>query len=131
MAGMSMGLRIKAEKGSHFFDCLYSFFSAAFLLAYSPFLQDGKSFIWKNDGRNVHYPTLVYIGRYFRQIILNLRQGKFAVPLFDLCIGTGNDIISTLNKDGFGDPLNLLAVFIATVYKGIHIKKQNNGLPTY
>lgn len=106
----------RRKKIAIFLIAYTALFSVAFLLAYSSFLQDGKSFIWKSDGRNVHYPTLAYIGRYFRQIILNLGQGEFAVPLFDLCIGTGNDIISTLNNDGFGDPLNLLAVFIPTKY---------------
>lgn len=91
-------------------------FLITFLLAYSPFWLAKKSFIWTSDGRAVHYPALVYIGRYFRQIILNLLQGKFAIPLFDLSIGTGNDIISTLNYVGFGDPLNILAAFVPTKY---------------
>lgn len=106
----------KQKKAFIFLMAYTVLFFAAFFLAYNPFLQSGKSFIWKNDGRSVHYPTLVYIGRYFRQIILNLMEGKFSVPLFDLCIGTGNDILSTLNNDGFGDPLNLLAIFTPTKY---------------
>lgn len=97
------------------FLCFYTaLFLITFILSYSPFLLTGKSFLWTTDGRLVHYPTLIYIGRYFRQIILNLIHGKLCVPLFDLCIGTGNDIISTLNYDGFGDPLNLLAVIVPT-----------------
>lgn len=99
------------------FLCFYTvLFLITFTLSYSPFLLTGKSFLWTTDGRFVHYPTLVYIGRYFRQIILNLIHGKLCVPLFDLCIGTGNDIISTLNYDGFGDPLNLLAIIVPTSF---------------
>lgn len=93
-----------------------SLFVFTFLLAYSPFLLEGKSFIWTGDGRTQHYPALVYIGRYLRQIILNILHGDWSIPLFDMNIGLGSDVIATLNYYGFGDPLYLLSVFVPTKY---------------
>lgn len=99
------------------FLCVYTIlFLITFLLAYSPFLLAGKSFIWIRDGRDMHYPALVYIGRYLRQLVLNLFQGRFAIPTFDISLAYGGDIICSLNLFGFGDPLNLLAVFTPTKY---------------
>lgn len=92
-------------------------FVITFLLAYSPFLSEGKSFIWAaSDGRTQHYPVLVYIGRYLRLIVLNFLKGDFSIPLFDLNIGLGKDILSCLNYYGFGDPLCLLSFFVPTRY---------------
>lgn len=94
-------------------------FFVTFFMAYSPFLLDGKSFIWigsTSDGRIQHYPTLIYIGRYLRQIVLNLFHGELSIPLFDLNLAMGGDIIATLNYYGFGNPLYLLSAFVPTHY---------------
>lgn len=97
--------------------CVYTgLFLVTFLLAYSPFFEAGKSFIWIRDGRDMYYPTIVYIGRYLRQIILNIFQGKLIVPTFDINISSGSDIFGSLNLFGFGDPLNLVAIFVPTMY---------------
>lgn len=91
-------------------------FLAAFILTYSPFFEAGKSFIWEGDAREQHYPAMIYVGRYLRQVVLHLFHGEIALPLFDLNLAVGGDIISTLNYYGFGDPLYLLAGLIPTVY---------------
>lgn len=102
--------------------CLFHYtllFSITFLLAYSPFFRAGKSFIWigdNSDGRAQHYPTLVYVGRYLRQIVLNLFHGELSIPLFDLNLAMGGDMIATLNYYGFGNPLYLLSAFVPTHY---------------
>lgn len=91
-------------------------FAITFLTAYSAFFIEGKSFIWTSDGRTQHYPALVYIGRYLRALILSFLQGNGAISLFDYNIGAGSDILTSLNYYGFGDPLNLFAVFVPTRY---------------
>lgn len=96
--------------------CYTLLFSVAFLLAYSPFWRTGKSYIWISDGRNQHYPTLAYIGRYLRQVVLHLLHGEIEVPLFDLNLAMGGDVIATLNFYGFGNPLYLLSIFVPTRY---------------
>lgn len=99
------------------FLCAYTgVFLATFLLAYSPFLCAGKSFIWIRDGRDAYYPGLVYIGRYLRQAVLGLLHGQPAIPVFDISLALGGDVVSTLNWIGFGDPLNLTAAFVPTRY---------------
>lgn len=82
-----------------------------FAVAFFWYAVEGKTFIWKEDGLNQHYPALVYISQYFRIIIKNILQGNFAVPMWDLKIGFGGDVLTNLNYYGFGDPLNLLSVF--------------------
>jgi len=91
-------------------------FLVTFLLAYSPFLAEGKTFIWSGDGVTINYPALIYVGRYWRAAFLNLLHGKFAIPMFDLNLGLGGDVIGILNWYGFGDPLTLLSVFVPTRY---------------
>jgi len=105
----------KKRTGMFLFGYTAAFF-VAFLLAYSPFLIEGKNFIWNGDGATQHYPALIYIGRYWRAVLLNLLRGKFAIPMFDLNLGLGGDVIGTLNYYGFGDPLTLLSIFVPTRY---------------
>lgn len=38
--------------------------------------------------------------------------GHFTLPMFDFSIGMGEDILTTLNFYGMGDPLTLLSVFV-------------------
>ena len=106
----------KYKKSCIFISVYTILFLFSFVLAFSPFLLEKKSFIWQSDGRTQHYKTLVYIGRYLRQIILNLFRGDFSIPLVDINIALGADIIATLNYYGLGDPLNLLAVIVPAKY---------------
>lgn len=91
-------------------------FLITFVLAYSPFLLEGKSFIWSSDGRNQHYPMYVYIGRAIRKYILGFSKGNFSIPLFDISLGLGGDIIGYMNSWGINDPLILTAAFVPTKY---------------
>ncbi|MCM1244874.1 MAG: YfhO family protein [Roseburia sp.] len=96
--------------------CFLLFFSLAFagitLCTYFLFLKNGKSLIWDYDGIKQHYAALVYLGRYYREVFSGFLHGDFAVPMFDFSLGMGEDIITTLNFYGLGDPLTLLAVFV-------------------
>lgn len=91
-------------------------FLVTFLLSYSPFIQAGKSFVWSADGRNQHFPAMVYIGRYLRQVFFSILDGQAKLPLFDLNLSMGGDVIATLNYYGFGNPLYLLSAFVPTKY---------------
>ncbi len=91
-------------------------YSALFLLVaalgYGTMLRSGHAMLWKLDGVGQYWPTFVYIGRYFQRFVLGLLHGQWLLPAFDLSIGMGDDIIGVLNYYGFGDPLNILAVFV-------------------
>lgn len=87
------------------------FFILLSIIGYSPFWTQGKSMIWKIDGLGQYYLSFLYIGQYLREYFVDCLHGSLEFPLFDLSIGMGDDIIGTLNYYGFGDPLNLLAIF--------------------
>ena len=91
-------------------------FGAAFLLACSPLLLAHKSFVIKTDGRNLHLPYLVYVGRYLRQTAASLLKGDLSIPLFDICIGEGSDVIGSLLPWGALEPLYILQAFVPTRY---------------
>lgn len=75
------------------------------------FAVNGRSFIWYADTIKQHFPALVYYGRWLRQAARCLLTGQ-AVPTWDLSIGYGADILTTLSYYVIGDPLNLLAALV-------------------
>ena len=77
-----------------------------------PFLLDGHTLIHGSDGYAQHYPVFVYLHEYFWEFFGNLAQGDFSLPLFDLSIGLGEDILLTLNYYGLGDPLYFLCALV-------------------
>lgn len=81
------------------------------LIGFAPFWSEKKLPIYYNDGVGQFYPAFLYIGRWIRTFLLNILNGNFQVPFFDLNIGMGEDIIGCLNYYGFGDPLNIFAIF--------------------
>lgn len=81
------------------------------------FMKNGKSFIRQGDGLQQHYITLEYWGLYLRQIVKNLIfEHRLTIPQWDLHIGLGSDILTTLHYYVIGDPLNLLAVLVPSRY---------------
>ncbi len=92
------------------------FFAIAFLLAYSPILLGGKTFVNAADGRGQHLPILVYVGRTLRHFIINLATGDISFQLFDLSMRSGDDVIGFLHSSSGTDPLLLLSVFVPTRY---------------
>ena len=64
-----------------------------------------------------HYITLEYWGKYLRQIIKELLiHHRLRIPTWDLHIGFGSDIVTTLHYYVIGDPLNLCAAFVPVRY---------------
>lgn len=92
------------------------------LLLYSLNILYRKSFVYSGaslagDGLVQHYTALAYYGEYLRTIWRNLfTASTFSIPEFDLSIGLGGSIITTLGYEVLGDPLNLLAVFVPMQY---------------
>lgn len=97
----------------------YLAYSVSFLLLtgiiYSVFIRNHKSFVYAlyGDGHN-YFNFLVYYGKWLRQIVTTvLQEHRLIIPLWDMSIGYGSDIITTFGCMNFGDPLNLLAVFFS------------------
>ena len=68
------------------------------------------------DSITQHYPAMLYISRWIREIISNFIRGEFVIPMVDLHIGMGDDIISTLNYYGLGDPFYILSALVNEEY---------------
>ena len=75
-------------------------------ISYSPIYLEGKSLIWEIDGIGQYYPTFLYIGKFIRTLLTG-----GGTPCYDLSIAMGENIAGCLNYYGFGDPINLLAIF--------------------
>lgn len=80
-------------------------------VAFAPFIFTGRSFIWYKDSYTQYYPAFLYIGKYLRSFMVGLLHGNWMLPTFDLSIGMGESVFGTLNYYGFGNPLNLFAIF--------------------
>lgn len=97
-------------------------FLISFLAVYSLQILNGRGFIYMEanhtgDGLVEHYNSLVYYGEWLRSILHNLFvEHRFSIPTWDLSIGLGGDVVTTLSYYVLGDPLNLLAVFVAPEY---------------
>ncbi|MGN8914617.1 YfhO family protein, partial [Anaerofustis butyriciformans] len=92
------------------------FFITCFLLFFG-FIIRGKSFVWNSDGFHQHFPSAIYLGNYFRDIIINIfKNHEIVIPMWDLTIGTGLDVFTTLNYYAFGDPLNVFYIFTPEKY---------------
>lgn len=100
------------KKSSYYF--LYTiFFLIMICIIFAPFYLNNKSFVWHMDGLTQHLPALTYTGNWLRQIFENIFiHHNFSIPMWDMSIGYGSDIITTLHYYAIGDPLNLLAVFV-------------------
>lgn len=84
---------------------------SAFLFLY--FYFNEKSLIWSHDGVPQHLNSLAYYGRYLREILHTIFvEHKLEIPSWDMHIGYGSDILTTLHYYVIGDPLTLLSVFV-------------------
>ena len=84
--------------------------------AFLPFFTEGKSFVWGagvEDGLSQHFSALAYYGEALREFFRNLLAGHPKLVMWDMSLGYGADILSTLNYYAIGDPLNLLYGFVS------------------
>lgn len=86
------------------------------IVAFLPFFTEGKSFVWGagvEDGLSQHFSALTYYGEALREFFRNLLAGHPKLVMWDMSLGYGADILSTLNYYAIGDPLNLLYGFVS------------------
>ncbi len=95
----------KLKNQNNIFIYTILFFLVA-AIGYSPVYLQGKSLIWEIDGIGQYYPAFLYIGKFIRSALTG-----GGIPSYDLSIAMGENIVGCLNYYGFGDPINLLAVF--------------------
>lgn len=96
--------------------CYYTIiFACLTFVIYAVFLKNNKSFVYTlyGDG-HVCFNSLVYYGRWLREIIITLmKEHSLQIPMWDMSIGYGSDILTTFNWMTLGDPLNLLSIFFS------------------
>ncbi len=97
-------------------------FAVAFFMIFSGYWINGKSFVFCDthgggDGLVQHFNSFVYYGQYLRSIIRSLLAHKgLVIPEWDMSIGFGQDIITTLSYYVIGDPFSALSVFCPAKY---------------
>ena len=65
---------------------------------YYQFAGNGKSLVWSHDGIPQHLNSLAYYGRYLREVLHTIFvEHKLELPMWDMNIGYGSDILTTLH----------------------------------
>ena len=65
---------------------------------FSVFIINKKSFIWVPDGLQQHFNALLYYRSWLLSILDTLvTEHKVSVPLWDMQIGLGSDVLTTLH----------------------------------
>ena len=102
----------RKEKKADFYILYTIVFAVISLFIYGCFYFNGKSLIWSHDGVPQHINALAYYGKYLRNVLKTLViDHKIFFPMWDMHIGFGSDILTTLHYYVIGDPLTLLSVF--------------------
>lgn len=86
-------------------------FAVVFIVSYFGYFKSGMTLVTKMDGVNQFYQGFLYCGQYIKHFMKNILAGSPSLPLYDLNVGMGEDIIGVLSYYGIGDPLYFIAVF--------------------
>ena len=87
-------------------------FAGAGVLVFRYFPEAGKRMVWKGDGLSQHYVALCYYARWGRAVLRSVLEGHPAFPTFNMHMGFGADLFTTLQYYVIGDPFSLPAVFV-------------------
>ena len=108
-----MNKRLGKKRNIDFYLLYTAAFLAVALTLYLKFLTNGKSLVWSHDGVPQHLNSLAYYGKYLRKVLYTLFvEHELSMPLWDMHIGYGSDILTTLHYYVIGDPLTLLSVLV-------------------
>lgn len=108
-----MNKKLDKKRNIDFYLLYTLVFLAVALALYLKFFANGKSLVWSHDGVPQHLNSLAYYGKYLRKVLHTLFiEHKLSLPLWDMHIGYGSDILTTLHYYVIGDPLTLLSVFV-------------------
>ncbi len=103
--------RLNTAGRRFYFLCYTLLFLLLSAVVFLPFVQNGKSLIWKPDGLTQHFNSLIYFRSWVLSILRTLiAEHRLSIPLWDSAIGYGSDILTTLHYYVIGDPINLLAL---------------------
>ena len=86
------------------------------VLVFGHFPMAGKRMVWKGDGLSQHFTALCYYARWGRAVLKSILSGHPEFPTFNLHIGYGSDLFTTLQYYVIGDPFSLPAVLVPQKY---------------
>lgn len=104
-------LRFKSHKISYW--CIYTlFFLLAFGLVFASFYLGKYSFVNVTDGLDQQYVSLLYFHRWGQTVLDTfVTTGKWEFPVWDLNIGLGAEVFTTISYYICVPPISLAAVF--------------------
>ena len=109
---------LKSKKNEIKYFIVFSFlFILMFYLCFGIWFQKyEKTFLRSYDGLDQHYLIFVYIGRWIRTIFKNFFiEHKFSVPMWNMGIGYGADIITSTGAY-LPDPFNWISAIVPGRY---------------
>lgn len=116
---LSASIRSTKYPKRWYFICYTILFLIMSSAIFGFFLKYGKSFVSVPDGAEQHLNSLIYYGRWLRQIVRSIFvDHQFKVPMWDMQVGYGTDIITTFNYYALGDPLAFFSIFIPIRFMG-------------
>lgn len=103
----------KKIKTSEYFSIYTMIFVVMVFIMLNNYFYAGRTLIYNIDGFGQHYRALIYFSRFLKGIWQSLiNNHELIIPQFDIYIGEGNDILNTFHYYVYGDPLNLLSIFV-------------------
>ena len=87
-------------------------FAVSGMAVFRYFPAEGRRMVWKGDGLSQHYVALCYYARWGKAVLKSLLAGQPAFPTFNMHMGYGADLFTTLQYYVIGDPFSLPAVFV-------------------
>lgn len=80
------------------------------------FYKYNKAYFRSYDGLDQHYLSFLYVGRWIREIIRNIFiEHNFSIPMWDMSIGYGGDILTTFSAYLY-DPFNWVSALVPEQY---------------
>lgn len=108
---------IQNQKKKKYFLYYSLVFIVFAIIIFYPFVKTGYWLINSKDCVKQHFPAFVYLGQYVRGIIKGvISTGKIVIPQWDWNLAYGSSVFTTLNYYSFGDPLNIISVFVPVKY---------------
>ena len=96
----------------HFLLLYTILFALTGMVVFRYFPAEGRRMVWKGDGLSQHYVALCYYARWGKAVLKSLLAGQAAFPTFNMHMGFGADLFTTLQYYVIGDPFSLPAVFV-------------------
>ncbi|MBO7425581.1 MAG: YfhO family protein, partial [Clostridiales bacterium] len=112
---MRLNNKIVTKERIRFLLVYSMLFSLCFFFCFQIFFSNyNKTYIFNYDAIDNNYPFFIAVGRWWRLLFKNIFiKHTFEIPMWDMSIGYGGDIITTLGNgfNNFFNPLYIISAF--------------------